>query len=132
MNLKYINLIILFLYAITITGCSPVPINNVIEEPIYSLAGNPLTKDQVGPAIKRAALLSGWKVKTIKSGHMVATLNIKQHMAKVDIKYTEKDFSITFKDSAGLERNGELIHKKYNSWVKRLQRNISTQLKVVE
>ena len=70
----------------------------------------------------------GWMMKEVEPGHIVATLALRSHIAKVDIKYDKKSYSITYKDSENLNYNGKSIHSNYNGWIQNLNRSIQAQL----
>jgi hypothetical protein len=61
---------------------------------------------------------------------MQCTLYIRDHMAKVDIRYDTSVFSITYADSDNLKYNAEKnkIHRNYNSWVQNLRGDINNEL----
>ncbi|MDX8378022.1 MAG: hypothetical protein R8L53_08385 [Mariprofundales bacterium] len=70
----------------------------------------------------------GWRMAKIKPGHIVATLYLRKHMAKVDIKYSNDNYSITYKDSRELKHKGNSIHPNYNGWVQNLSNAISIKV----
>jgi hypothetical protein len=51
----------------------------------------------------------------------------------VDINYTTKGYSITYKDSADLKYDAEkgTIHEGYNKWIQRLDSNIRVKLSLL-
>ena len=103
------------------------PISNIENSSITSVNGD-LSIDQVEKAIKKACVTKGWRA-TIKSpGHITATLNVRSHVAIVDIDYNPQSFSITYKDSTNLKYDGENIHRSYNNWIVYLERAIISQL----
>ena len=52
-------------------------------------------------------------------------------MAKVDINYNTKTYSITYKDSSDLDYDGTKIHKNYNGWIQNLDNAIKVQLSAI-
>jgi hypothetical protein len=46
----------------------------------------------------------------------------------VDIPYSAKSYSITYKSSSNLNYDGTTIHSNYNGWVQNLHKAINTQL----
>ena len=119
--------VILFITLATFlaAGCSN-PVMDIEESPIL-VSGKYSAKD-VRKAIIRAGTSLGWRVKDIKPGHLEATLLIREHMAKVDIFYDKKKYSIKYKDSSNLNYDGSNIHHRYNTWVRNLDRRIQAQL----
>lgn len=109
-------------------GCAT-EIVNVKDAPVKTLSGKELTLDQVTKAIVLAGMGLKWEMEVVEPGHIIGTLNLRSHMAVVDIPYTTKTFSIMFKDSRGLrivDSNGETvgIHRNYNSWIDNLKNAI--------
>ena len=111
---------------IILAGCKSNPIFNVVNAPI-EISAKHSSKD-INKAIKRAGAGLGWQMKTKNTGHIVGTLYIRTHVAIVDIKYSKKAYSITYKDSQNLNYDGTNIHKSYNLWVQNLNRQIQAQL----
>ena len=111
---------------ILLAGCRANPVFNIENAPI-EVSVKHSYKD-IKKAIIRAGAGLGWQMKAKKSGHIVGTLFLREHVAVVDIKYTKKSYSITYKSSQNLNYDGINIHKNYNSWVKNLNRQIQAQL----
>ncbi len=107
-------------------GCRSAAIHNVSAEPV--VANKPVSMDDVQKAIVRAGAALGWQMKPVEPGLIVGTLNLRTHMAMVDIRYDTKTYSITYKDSSDLGYDGTSIHKNYNGWIENLDRGIRTQL----
>jgi hypothetical protein len=82
----------------------------------------------VEKAILRAGAARGWQMRKVRSGHIVATLNIRRHMAQVDITYNKKTYNIQYKDSHELKYDGSTIHNQYNAWIKNLDKDIRVYL----
>ena len=109
-------------------GCrGPVPIYNVTNAPVAASKPNP-SLDDVGKAILRAGAPLGWQMKETKPGQMLGTLNLRKHVAVVDVKYSVKSYNITYKDSTELNYDGQNIHPNYNSWIEILDKAIKAQL----
>ena len=85
-------------------------------------------QEDVQKAIVRAGVGLGWEMKPVEPGLIVGTLHLRTHMAMVDIKYDTKNYSITYKDSSGLDYDGHNIHKNYNGWIQNLDNGIRSQL----
>lgn len=126
MMIKKISTVILAVLLVTMVGCRTSPIKNVSDAPIA--ASGKYTAKDVKNGIIRAGIGLGWKMKEMKKGHILGTLHIRDHMAKVDIAYTKKSYSITYKDSSALQYDGESIHKNYNGWITNLERSINANL----
>ena len=118
----------LFVFALlfSITGCRVAQIKNV---PMQStLVEKP--KEDVYKAIYRAGTSLGWRIKKVDENTLLGTLNLRSHTAVVTIKYSAKDYSITYKSSIDLDYNEEQnnIHSNYNGWISNLEKSIRIQL----
>jgi hypothetical protein len=105
------------------------PILNIVDAPVTSATGQPLTQEQVKGAIVRAGAALGWQMKVSGPGLLTATLILRKHTAIVDIPYTTGKYSITYKSSINLDASEDgQIHKNYNGWIQNLTRGINAQL----
>ncbi len=133
------NLLVVFLFAIlSLAGSAhartPIPIVNLENQPIAAASGKPLSLDDVAKALRQAAPIRGWSIEEAGSGKAVATLDVRgKHSVKVDIGYTEKSLSFTYKDSTnmkyGLDDEGKpVIHPFYIKWVRTLLSDVRAEL----
>ena len=112
-----------------LSGCSTSrPLYNVHDAAVFTGSGSQPTLDKVRRAIVTAATGKGWSVKDIDTGHLLATLNLRKHMAQVVIAYSTRSYSITYKDSHTLNYDGTRIHRNYNGWIRNLEIRINRQL----
>ena len=123
------NFLILFvsLSLAFIAGCRSAAVYNVDDAAVVTSVDKYSAQD-VKKAIMRAGGSLGWMMKENGPGKIVATLNIRKHMAKIDIDYSTKSYSIRYKDSQNLNYDGTNIHSNYNGWIQRLNDNIQIQL----
>lgn len=128
-KLTRISVITLTAALVFLAGCRTTPIYNVENAPIEISSKH--TSNDIKKAIIRAGTGLGWQMKAKKKGHIVGTLYIRKFIAVVDINYTPKSYSITYKSSSGLQYDGESIHKNYNGWVQNLDRRIQSQLTAI-
>lgn len=77
--------------------------------------------------IQRAAEGLGWQIDPAQPGSVRATLNLRTHVAVVNIAYDETVFNIRYVDSRNLGYTGTSIHKNYNGWIRNLETAISQQ-----
>lgn len=112
-------------------GCRTAPIYNVQDATIVASTSKPLKLADVGKAIVRAGGSLGWIMKIEKPGHIVGTLHLRTHMAQIDVNYTTKSYSITYRNSENLNYDGTNIHSNYNGWIQRLNQNINVQLGLI-
>jgi flagellar capping protein FliD len=110
-------------------ACAPTPVQNVDNAPVNISSSNYDLSD-VTKAIHRAGAGLGWQMKEETPGHIVGTLFLRSHMAKIDITYTLDEFSINYRDSTNLKYDAanNSIHKNYNGWIQNLNNAINAQL----
>ena len=145
MKTKYIILAFICSVFVILSGCRSNPVYNV-EKHGFESNKSDYTLEDVQKAIARAGSGLGWIVSPVEPGHSTATLYLRNHMAKVDIRYDLKGYSITYNDSSNLNfepagtettdpATGETqksttgtIHSNYNGWVQNLDNAIRVQL----
>ena len=127
MKLKTLGTVFLILTTLMFSGCTSKPIYNFSDTPITASGGAP-TDSQIVQAIIRAGSSLGWTMQKDAPGHIIGTLNIRTHIAIVDITYNSDSYSITYKDSTNLDYNGTTIHRSYNTWVNNLNNAIKVQM----
>lgn len=123
------KIILMGLAVVLLAGCAtPHPVRNITAEPVVGPAGRAVNLEEVGKAILRAGGTLGWQMKQMEPGYILGTLKLRSHVAIVDIRYTNKNYNITYKDSTNLDYDGKHIHNNYNGWISNLDRAIKTQL----
>ncbi|MDD4649909.1 MAG: hypothetical protein PHO79_07860 [Desulfoplanes sp.] len=131
LNLKNVRTFIILLAAsalLCLAGCRTAPVYNVVDAPVLQSANHPIESPQVKKAILQAGTSLGWHMGPTTPGHITGTLNLRSHKAVVDILYSNKDYSITYKNSYNLRYDGTNIHKNYNGWIQRLDKQIRLAL----
>ena len=111
-----------------VAACTSRPIVNVTDQPVVSAAGKELTADQVRNAIVAAGNGLGWVMTPVSPGLVSGRLMLRDHVAVVDVRYSAKTFSITYKDSTNLNYKDGQIHRNYNGWIENLDRDIRNEL----
>ena len=114
--------------AVLLGACTQAPVRNVAQTPVVTGTGKPVTADQVRSAIVRAGSGLGWQMTPVDPGLVSGRLALRGHVAVVDVRYSPKDFSITYKDSTNLDYANGQIHKNYNGWIENLDRDIRANL----
>ena len=104
------------------------PIFNVADAPASSASGKALSNDQVKQAIIRAGAALGWQMKEAGPGKLTCHLAVRKHTAEIEIPYSSKAYSITYKRSTELDAADGKIHKNYNGWIQNLTKGINAQL----
>jgi len=99
---------------------------SVYDHPIAGPSSGTVALEDVTTAILEAGAYHGWKMTVEKPGHIVATLEHKNLMAQLDIRYTTGKFSIIRKDSRNFhfEPGKKTIHKRFNRWIRILEKEI--------
>jgi len=111
-------------------GAAPIPLTDP-QPPVP--AG--LKIEQVSKAIKAGiASRTGWTVTKDDPGQIEATLNVRQHMLKVNIPYSTTSVALKYVDSQNLdysEKKGvKYIHNKWTGWTRNLLSDIQRELSV--
>ena len=144
MKTKYLLVAIFCSAFVLMSGCRTSAVYNV-EKHGFETNVSDYTDEDVYKAIQRAGQGLGWVMSPVEPGHATGTLYLRSHMAKVDIHYDTKGYSITYKDSSNLnyeppgseytDASGEThksatgeIHSNYNGWVQNLDNAIKVQL----
>ncbi len=70
----------------------------------------------------------GWKFRKVADGHMEGLLHVRSHMAKIDVRFSAKSYSLLYKDSNNLKYKEGKIHRAYNKWVKTLDTDVQNAL----
>ena len=124
---KVVGTLLIGFAAAGLVACRAAPVMDVVDAPVAT-AGKKLTAEQVKVAIMRAGASLGWQMKEAQPFLLEGTLNLRSHMAQVNIPYSAERYSIVYKDSSNLNYDGTNIHSNYNGWVQNLDRAIKTQL----
>lgn len=101
---------------------------------IVNIENSPITSNQVltimdvERAIVQGCRVRGWQPRVIEPGHIEAVLYIRSHVAKVDIRFDTKTYSIKYKDSTNLDYRNGRIHRNYNKWVQNLNNDIQSKI----
>lgn len=125
---KVITLVLMLVLFFAAGGCRTAQIYNINNATITPPSEKVLTAKNVEEAIVRAGTALGWKMKPDSEGHILGTLALRTHVAIVDINYTPKTYSITYKDSTNLKHSGNNIHSNYNGWIQNLEKGINNQI----
>ena len=127
MSSSVLKILAIALLALAVASCRSATVYNVDNASLN--APRTVTAAQVEAAIKRAGGSLGWHMKDIAPGHLEGRLPIRDHLAVADIFYTNKDFSIRYKDSNNLryDKADNTIHSNYNGWIQNLQNAIIAQ-----
>ena len=102
------------------------PIYAVIDHPVPQSAQR-LSLDAIRSSIRFAGTLRQWRFEAAGPGVLLATQAARGWRAKVKVTYSQKAYSIGLVDT-NLPRNGEMIHPKYNEWVRNLEKDIEIRL----
>jgi hypothetical protein len=108
-------------------GCRTAPVKEVNRAPVPASG---VTATQVRNAIVTAGAGLGWTMQKKSPGLLFGTLNLRSHMARVEIPYSATSYSIRYKDSSNLnyDASEKTIHSNYNGWVSNLNSAIAAAL----
>jgi hypothetical protein len=91
-----------------------------------------ISADNVVKAIKMALVHRTWTVTAVKPGEVDATLNLRDHTARIVIDYDTTKVQIKYLDSTNLKyevkKGTPYIHKNYLGWIENLQNDIQGNL----
>ncbi len=126
---KFLMFSPVFLLLVVIPSCTRWPILNLKNEPLPMLVDDSTyTKEQVREAIIEGCRRRGWVARPKEEGLIEASIIVREHRAKVEIRYDETNISILYKDSYNLGYSGGTIHRNYNRWIVYLYRSILSEL----
>ena len=111
-------------------GCQTKPIENIIDRPIPTSSGKALTMEQISQGIKKAGAKLGWIMTQDASnvGNITAFLTLRGHSVTSIVTFNQAHYSIMYKESINMERSGNMINHKYNTWVENLAKVIGESL----
>lgn len=112
----------------SLAGCAGVPILNVTDASATNANGKAQSKDDVRAAILRAGSALGWQIKDEGPNMLVGNIQLRKHLAVIEIPYSSTNYSIKYRSSINLDEKGGTIHKNYNGWIQNLTRGINAQL----
>lgn len=103
----------------------------LVDPPPVSVPAG-LSEKQVEKAVRVGVAKRSWVVTRSGKGYVEATLNLRQHMAKVGITYDTKQVSLKYLDSSNLDyavkKDGPVIHKNYLKWASNVLHDINVEL----
>lgn len=121
MRRRMLSLLLTAAVIASFAGCRTAPILSVSNAALPLPPNARLTTQDVAKAIWVAGEKLGWRIEEVRPGEITATLVLRTHVAVVSITYDTAKFSIAYKDSQNLLRDGDMIHKRYNDWVHNLE-----------
>lgn len=107
-----------------LVGCS----NTVPVQQVHSSIFGKHSQDQVRMAILQAGKKREWIMTEEASGVITARQIARGHEVVVHIPYTSTTYSIDYVSSSNMDAAKGKIHKKYNTWVKNLDKDIQLSL----
>lgn len=119
----------LVLAVLLVAACSRTsPIYNVEDVPVVTGSGEQPSLEEVRSAIVKAVVTKTWQPETVDANRIDATLRKGRKEAVISIVYSQANYSIMYKDSTLLLYDDGAIHRRYNSWIKGLQKTINRNL----
>jgi hypothetical protein len=124
--------LLLFSALVFLMGARQVPLTD--PEPVAVPAG--LKIEQVAKAVKASLVGRTWAVTQEEPGRIIATLNLREHMAKIEVSYDQQAVRIRYLDSGELmyeEQKGQrVIHRNYLNWIQNLVNDINRNLSLAQ
>ncbi|HYD67575.1 hypothetical protein [Azospirillum sp.] len=104
-------------------------------QPMYNVASHPvpasaqrLPLKTIEQTILDAAVARKWNVDRVRPGVLHAKQKWREHMAEVEIRYSQESYSIQHRSSVNLKEQGDEIHRSYNKLVHALEDEIERRL----
>ncbi len=96
---------------------------------VMGVSGLAPNADGVRGATLRGLTAKHWAVVGTEPGVIICSVNAGGHFATVRIEFDAQGYIILHEESSpALRFDGERIHRRYNSWIKNLQRAIQVEL----
>ncbi|MFL7010687.1 hypothetical protein [Enterovibrio norvegicus] len=126
--MKIQKYLVLLTLSVLLVGCGRVqPIRNVENAPI----AHNLPAATVKQAILQSGSNRGWVMTEIEPGVIRGELFVRSHSAVIDVKYSDKVYSIHYVDSDNLKYSDGKIHRNYNRWINNLDVDIRKKLSML-
>ncbi len=122
---------IIVLLLLPFAGYAASPIQDLIDIPVpVRVDGTYGSLDDVQRAIIKGCMAKRWTPTRESDGKISASILVRsRHFAEVEIVFTDRRYSITYKSSRNLDYNekNRKIHRNYNKWVANLSASIQQQ-----
>ncbi|MDR1947283.1 MAG: hypothetical protein LBQ51_08995 [Desulfovibrio sp.] len=123
--------VLTFALAFTGTGCKrTVPIENFGNSSLVAYGS--LKATDVRDAVIRGGSNIGWQMSEERPGLVVAVWKARDHSLTVEIPYSSTAYTIKYRSSVNMSAENGEIHRNYNRWIERLERNINAELSKVK
>ena len=106
------------------------------REPIYDVQhhimpdnAKRMSYSEIEKAIIAVARQRGWECNQQDTNKIVCHIQRREHQADIAIEYTHNQFSIKNIKTSNLDQEEGEIHKKYNKWVKLLEKEITNEIR---
>jgi hypothetical protein len=117
-------------------ACAPnlAPVLTPTSPAGVSVSGAPYTMEQIENAVVQGATAKGWVVVQRTPGLVIADINSGGHGARVRVLVNDGGWQIVHESSSPSlkyghdERHGDVIHRRYNHWVRLLDESIRQAL----
>lgn len=121
---KAILILLLIAQAIALLGCHPRElIHDVNHHPMPEHVRH-MRQEDIKNIIVHTAAHRGWLCHQDGPGKLLCHCKRRAHQATIEILYNNRDFSIKHVSSNNMKLKEDLIHPKYNKWIKLLEREI--------
>lgn len=103
------------------------PIYNV-DQQYFPESAKELSEAEIKKAILKATSRLGWVCYAQEPGNLNCQVQRRGHEAKVTIHYDQNIFSIHHVSTSNMKAKENRVHRKYNKWIKALEREIRTEI----
>ncbi|WP_018174591.1 MULTISPECIES: hypothetical protein [unclassified Thioalkalivibrio] len=122
-------LILLIASVLVLAGCrGTAPVHDVSDTTVTDVHGERPNAEQMQQAIRNAGAALGWQMSETEPGLLEGRLSLRDHIAVVEIPYSDGAYSIRYKDSSNLDYEDGRIHPNYNNWVQNLDNQIRAEI----
>ncbi len=102
-------------------------IKNIENHPVSAFSHS-MSLSNIARAIVQAGTERGWIMQSVDRNTVRARLEVRAHVAVVDITFTRKAYNITYVSSQNLNHRNGRIHRNYNRWIRNLEGDIAIEL----
>ena len=124
---RVLTVLLLSLASLTAgAGGRPIPMVEIIDQPVHWPSGTPGSIDAVQKAVLRGLADKGWVGEAKAPGEVHATLTRDDWKCEIDVTFTPEHYSIKYAASEHLNYDPvkHLIHRNFNHWLILLRERI--------
>ncbi|MDY0241920.1 MAG: hypothetical protein VB101_09565 [Rhodospirillaceae bacterium] len=124
MIVNFMKCIVIAGFLGVVSGC----VNGVPIQPLHSSISTVVPSDRVKTAILKAGREREWAMTVTAPGVITGQFQTRDHVVVIRITYSGTDYTIDYVSSKNMNEKDGMIHKKYNSWIRSLDKEIQLNL----